>query len=283
MKTYFRKWMILLGLMTLSPLSFSQQTEQVCDLNSFSRAEHLEEVKCVPETAFKPVGHLIGAQKVSFYDESWEYFTYLQLVLEPDAQGKSHYLNILVENEYGDDAQIQGSGTGGYHIDGDLLYSYIYWEKGAEQTHPYGIERITYQWKPQTANYEIVDYVYSFHSGYNARGWDTPEKFWTHSLNENMPDKEAMFLKLYDLESLSDPGYNKPYFAGLATQDLNNFIDKLTVPELYSRFVWGEETQKLLIEAQARIGENIRDTLKKRQFRFCFQMAGTEEGCDEFR
>lgn len=270
----------------LVPLT--QAKEPRCDLSSFNFSEDFSEeyadISCQKVENFKPTQYIIGAQEVHFWDS--ESSTYLQLITRADAKGKSQYINILIQNEYADDGQLQGSGTGGYYVDGDKLYSYTYWDTGAAQTHPYGVERITYQWDRKASRYNIVDYLFSMDSNYRARGWGQSNYILTESTSPSSVDKEEMFLQLFDpylsrSMDLAELFATQQVYLRHATRDIDAFLVTLTPQEMYEKFVWGQDALNLVAEAQQRIAQPIHEMLLRRQIAVCSRGNDPMECCAE--
>ena len=251
--------------------SFAQKPVQShnCDLSSFQLSEYFSEeyadVKCKKIKNFKPTKYIIGVQEVSFWDE--EFTSYLQLITKPDAKGKSQHINILIQSEYADDAQLQGSGTGGYYIDGDKLYAYTYWDKGSASTNPYGVERYTYQWRPKISRYEIIDYVFSFYGG---RSWgSTLKEVLSQDTCTAKPDETMALDSSCDEFSQSN---TKPVVEGCVgshSREESIYLSALTPEDCNKRFLWGEDLKALLTEAQQRIAIPIHEMLLRRQIAVC--------------
>jgi len=268
----------LFALLLYALAAQAQTAASPCDLSSFSGAQAFDDIECHVVHDFTPSGHIAGARKISFYNEGYEFFSYLQLITQPGAKGQPQYINVLVQSEYADDGQLQGSGTGGYYMDGDLLYSYIYWDSGYVSTRPYGVERITYQWNRSTSQYRITDYVFSFDGGYAARGWGSSDYTLTLAIDPLRPGKEDA-LQGAAFDDLATTTEKARYFWGHATHDLDVYINSLSAQEFYNRFAWGKQALELLVEAQQRIPDSIHAMLLRRQIAVCNRANDILECC----
>ena len=254
------KHLLLLCLFSLGITSIhAQEATQInnCDTDTVASitanivgfSDKPYEINCANVPGFTPFAQITQATMLEVYTEGEQ--TYLQLISTPNREGKRNRLNILISDNYADDAQLQGTGAGGYYVDGNKLYAYVYWGVGCKFDEPYEVERTTYEWNTKLHQYEQTDYIFYRAGVESARGWGC--------CDYSLLDAEKQLTQQEQ-------------------QMLNTHLQNSN--KLAEQFVWGEQARKLLAEAEQRISPQIQRTSLWRQH-FCCRYENDEQACHE--
>lgn len=162
------------SLMHIVALKKSTASATGCDeqtLIILSDHEFFDKVICTPQPNFEPSLHI--AEAISIQIAEGLSPTYLQLITPPDVSGEVQRIILMQEDIYFDDAQLQGSGVGGYYADGDQLNIYAIWASGCGFQKFYKAEKTVWMWNSTLARYEQTDAAWytTCEDGGGARGW----------------------------------------------------------------------------------------------------------------
>lgn len=205
--------------------------------------DNVYRIDCINVAGFKPVSHIAEAKIMEVYFEGEQ--TYIQLVTVANEQNERQRLNILLSDDFSDDAQLQATGAGGYYIEGDKLYAYVYWAGGCKFDQPFEVEKITYQWNLESQQYQREEYIFYRDPDTLGRGWIC--------CNHNLLDAT---------EELTEEQQ-------LLLQGVRN-SSKLWVNDFgWRTFIWGQQARDLFAEAQERIASQINYTSLWRQHSCC--------------